>query len=207
MEHNSDGILMFLDFEKAFDLIEWSFLFKTLKQFNFGDNFIKYINILYTKPIFRIKNNGWISKTCSMSRGIRQGCPISALLYIFVAEILALKLKGDILIKGENINMSTEIKYIQQADGLTLAVENIQSLEKALINIKNFCDHAGSKINIMTKTQCILLGKLKDRYKEISGIKTTNDAVNCLGIYVGHNKTQCYKLTWIKIYEDMERFF
>ena len=51
------------------------------------------------------------------------------------------------------------------------------------------------------------MGKLKDRYKEISGIKTTNDAVNCLGIYVGHNKTQCYKLTWIKIYEDMERFF
>ena len=87
-----------------------------------------------------------------MSRGIRQGCPISALLYIFVAEILALKLKGDNLIKGVNINMSTEIKYIQHADDLTLAVENIQSLERALINIQNFCDHAGSKIN-MTKTQ------------------------------------------------------
>ena len=141
-----------------------------------------------------------------MSRGIRQGCPISALLYIFVAEILALKLKGDNLIKGVNINMSTEIKYIQHADDLTLAVENIQSLEKALINIQNFCDHAGSKIN-MTKTQCILLGNLKDRYEEISGIKTTNDAVSCLGIYVGHNKTQFYKLNWIKIYEDMERLF
>ena len=45
MEHNSDGILMFLDFEKVFDSIEWNFLFKTLKQFNFGDNFIKWINI------------------------------------------------------------------------------------------------------------------------------------------------------------------
>ena len=53
----------------------------------------------------------------------------------------------------------------------------------------------------MTKTQCILLGNLKDRYEEISGIKTTNDAMSCLGIYVGHNKTQCYKLKWIKIHE------
>ena len=83
-----------------------------------------------------------------MSGGTRQGCPISVLLYIFVAEILALKLKGDNLIKGVNINMSTEIKYIQDADDLTLAVENIQSVEKALINIQNFCDHVGSKINM-----------------------------------------------------------
>ena len=59
----------------------------------------------------------------------------------------------------------------------------------------------------MTKTQCILLGNLKDRYEELSGIKTTNDAVSCLGIYVGHTKTQCYKLNWIKIHEDMERLF
>ena len=41
------------------------------------------------------------------------------------------KLKGDNLIKGVNNNMSTEIKYIQHADDLTLAVENIQSLDKA----------------------------------------------------------------------------
>ena len=43
--------------------------------------------------------------------------------------------------------MSTEIKYIQHTDDLTLAAESIQLLEKALINIYNFCDHAGSKIN------------------------------------------------------------
>ena len=59
MEHNSDGVLMFLDCEKAFDSIEWNFLFKTLKQFNFGDNFITWIKKLYTKPIFRIEKQ-WL---------------------------------------------------------------------------------------------------------------------------------------------------
>ena len=90
-ENNQDGLLLFLDFEKAFDSIEWNFLFKTLEKFNFGDNFIRWMKILYTNPLFRLKNHGWISKTCHMTRGIRQGCPISALLYIFVAEILAQK--------------------------------------------------------------------------------------------------------------------
>ena len=47
------------------------------------------MNILYNNPMFPIKNNGWISETSHMSRGIRQGCPMSAILYLFVAEILA----------------------------------------------------------------------------------------------------------------------
>lgn len=88
MENDKDGLLLFLDFEKAFDSVEWNFLFQVLKQFNFGENFISWVKILYTKPIFRVKNNGWISKTCKMNRGIRQWCPISAFLYLFVAEIL-----------------------------------------------------------------------------------------------------------------------
>lgn len=75
---NKNGILLFLDFEKAFDSVEWNFLFETLKKFNIGDQFLKWIEILYKNPKFKMKNNGWLSKTCSMTRGIRQGCPISA---------------------------------------------------------------------------------------------------------------------------------
>ena len=54
-----------------------------------------------------------------MARGISEGFPVTALLYIFIAEILALKLEEDNLIIGVNINMSKEIKYIQHADYLT----------------------------------------------------------------------------------------
>ena len=90
--NNKAGILLFLDFEKAFDSVEWNFLFKVLIKFNVGDNFMKWMKILYKNPKFKIKNNGWLSKQCSMSRGIRQGCPISAMLYLFVAKMLALKI-------------------------------------------------------------------------------------------------------------------
>ena len=61
-----------LDFEKAFDTVEWPFLFKTLEEFNFGGQFISWIKLLYQNPCALIKNNGWISDKVARSRGIQQ---------------------------------------------------------------------------------------------------------------------------------------
>ena len=90
---NNSGILLMLDFEKAFDTVEWPFLFKVLEKFNFGNQFIKWIKILYKNPYTTIKNNGWLSDKFPLKRGIRQGCPVSALLFILLVEVLAIKLK------------------------------------------------------------------------------------------------------------------
>lgn len=96
-----------------------------------------------------------------MSRGIRQGCPISALLYLFIAEILAIKLKTNNDIKSIKIaNMSTEIKNLQHADDVTLALRDMLSLDKAIKTVKSFCDHAGSKVNL-TKHNVYFLENLK----------------------------------------------
>ena len=178
--NSTDGLLLLLDFEKAFDSVEWNFLFKTLEKFNFGPNFISWIKIIYNNPIFRIKNNGWISKTCHMNRRIRQGCPISAILYLFVAEILALKIRNNEDIPGIKINDITEIKTIQHADDLTLSLKNEDSLRNSLDDIQSFCNITGTKVNI-TKTQCILLGGLKNKHNNLFGIDVANQAIKCLG--------------------------
>lgn len=94
--------------------------------------------------------------------------------------------------------MSTEIKNLQHADDVTLALRDMLSLDKAIETVKSFCDHAGSKVNL-NKTQCILLGKLKDKHSNIDEINVTNDAVRCLGIFIGHDKEQCFDLNWKKI--------
>ena len=204
---NQDGLLLFLDFEKAFDSVEWNFLFQTLETFNFGTNFIKWIKILYTKPIFRLKNNGWISRTCQMHRGIRQGCPISAILYLFVAEILSDKIKSNKSIHGfTNKNLENEIKNIQHADDMTLAVRDTDSLTHAVKTINEFCELAGSKINF-TKTECMLFGNLKNKFESIGGIKVTKKAVKCLGIYIGQDRIECYNKNWMKIYHEIDLLF
>ena len=68
------GLLFFLDFRKAFDSIEWNFMFECLKKYNFGPDFIQWVKLLYTQPLTCIKNNGYISDIFELEKGIRQGC-------------------------------------------------------------------------------------------------------------------------------------
>ena len=142
-----------------------------------------------------------------MSRGIRQGCPISAILYLFVAEILAtcIKVRVNDQIEGfVSNNLPKEIKSVQHADDLTL--RNINAIGHAVETIDIFCKHAGSKINI-DKIECILLGNLKGMYNNINGINVNTTVIKCLGIYIGHYKEGCYNRNWMKIYHNMEKLF
>ncbi len=52
------GMLLLVDFEKAFDTIEWSFIEKVLNIYNFGENFIKWFRILYNNSTSSVLNNG-----------------------------------------------------------------------------------------------------------------------------------------------------
>ena len=129
IEHNkinsSSGILMFIDFEKAFDSLEQYFLFKTFKKFNFGNDFIKWIKTLYTNSSVCVKNNGYISDF------FKQGCPISAILFILVTEILSIQIKQDRNRHGIKINTTgtlREVKCTQYADDTTFYLKTKQVL-------------------------------------------------------------------------------
>ena len=57
-----NGIILSVIFEKAFNKIEWNFMYECLRKFNFGASF-KWIEVLYTDPILVEKNNGYFTKT------------------------------------------------------------------------------------------------------------------------------------------------
>jgi hypothetical protein len=136
--HNEDSILLFLDFEKAFDTVEWNFMIETLKAFNFGTNVIYWIATLYNKSLFRAKNNWYVSKTCTMTRGIRQGCPISAFLFIITAEMLATRIRSSETIHDFEIGIYKEIKIIQHADDSTSPLKDVQSVKRVIKTVKQF---------------------------------------------------------------------
>ena len=98
------GRLLFIDFEKAFDTLEWSFIEKTLKYYNFGDSLILWIKLFYTDIGSSIQNNGWSSDFFNLSRCVRQGCPLSPHLFILCAEILGAAVRRDSLICGIQIS-------------------------------------------------------------------------------------------------------
>ena len=57
-----EAYITHIDFEKAFDSVEWPFLFDTLKTLNFGENFISWIKNIYTDITACAVNNGNYSK-------------------------------------------------------------------------------------------------------------------------------------------------
>ena len=88
--NGGDVIMINLDQEKAFDKVDRSFLFKTMSQMNFGDSFIHWVTTLYQNANSNILNNGWSSDPV-LHRGVRQGCPLSLLLSVIIAEKLAIR--------------------------------------------------------------------------------------------------------------------
>lgn len=71
------GFILFLDFYKAFDSIEHNFLFQSLREVGFGNNFCKVIEALYDNTNSCVSLPGGTSPRFSIRRGVKQGCPIS----------------------------------------------------------------------------------------------------------------------------------
>ena len=99
------------DFEKAFDSLSWSFLFRVLRSFNFGESFINWVHVLYRKISSFVLNNGFSTKLFHVRRGVRQGDPLSAYLFIIALELLLIntrsdkEIKGIVALKTRNLNL------------------------------------------------------------------------------------------------------
>ena len=106
------GLLLFLDFEKAFDTLEWPFIQKTLLSFGFGPSIVQWFKTFYNNTESCIMNNGWASNFFSIHRGVRQGCPLSPYLFILSSEIMAKAIRRNTDIKGLVVK-DTEIKLSQ----------------------------------------------------------------------------------------------
>ena len=99
---------------------------------NFGKNCISWIKTLYTDIRSSCTNNGYLSTSFNRIRGIRQGCPVSALLFIIVAEVLATNLRNSTKVSVISIE-NTEFLISQPADDTTLFVNDAESLLNALL--------------------------------------------------------------------------
>ena len=158
------GLLLLIDFEKAFDSISHSFIIKCLHFFGFGLSFIKWINVILNDLSSCINHCGNISDRFKVERSCRQGDPISPYLFIICVEILALKIRKDKNVKGFKLG-DYEQKLDFYADDLTAYLDGSkESLINIIEDLNQFKLLSGLKINL-TKCKAIWIGK--NRFSDI----------------------------------------
>ncbi len=115
---SDNSLIFFLDFYKAFDTVEYNFIFQTVEHFGFGDFFCKAVKTMYSKGNSSIRLKSGTSSRFNLQRGIRQGSPASPYLFILCTQLLATHIKNSSL-KGITI-ADREIIISQLADDTTL---------------------------------------------------------------------------------------
>ena len=192
-QKNLPGAIICIDQMKAFDRVDWSFLFKTLKKFGFGPNFIQWVKLCYTDIYSAMHTNGFLSTFFKLERGTRQGCPLSALLYVLIAEVFSVNVRKEDKIHGITLPDGSITKIDQYADDTTIQISDIDSIESVFSLIRVYELASGCRVN-MEKTEGLWLGSFRGRQDTPLDLRWTNNSVKVLGFHLGNIDTS--ELNW-----------
>jgi hypothetical protein len=190
VESNQDLVLLLLDFEKAFDRIEWGFLFTALAKLGFSNTWVKWVRTLYHKASSAIKINGEAGPIFQLTRSVRQGCPLAPYLFIIATDVLGHMLEDPRHgIEGLTLPKGGSIKDQTFADDTALYLKGDQSnMDKVQNVLKIFCKASGAKIN-WNKSTAIWASRRERTWNwgREEGLKWVpeGEGVRYLGVQVG----------------------
>ena len=197
------GIVLSLDFNKAFDRVEHHFLFKVLGRMGFGARMLTWVKLLYGSAKSRVKVNGLLTDPFRLERSVRQGCPLSSILYSIVAEPLAAPLKQNKQIKGIELP-GGGVSVVQQfADDTTITVRDMDSIKKVIEIVDYYGRASGARLN-MTKSEVMFIGTTVPNQDQIP-FKIKEDHMKVLGVYVEIDSPKARDLLWSEMMSKMQR--
>lgn len=136
-----------LDLEKAFDTLEWEFLFSVLRKYGLGEEYLGLVKLLYTSPTARVRTGPYVSRQIPIERGTRQGCPLSPLLFALAIEPLAETLRSTQDEWGIPLGYGTHTVSLY-ADDLLICLRDVgQSCTVIEDALSRFAAVSGLKVN------------------------------------------------------------
>ena len=180
------GLLLFIDFEKAFDSIKWTSIEKTLNYYNFGSSLVAWFRIFYSDISSCVQDNGWASDFFALSRGVRQGCPSSPYLFLLCVEIVGSAVRNDNEIRGFKV-LDTESKISQYADDTTLILDGSESsFSRSLLLLDTFALISGLR---STTKRLKLFGLVRIKTRKLLSISSSKPIKHSTDYGFQHLKT------------------
>ncbi len=203
-ENNADGAIVALDQEKAYDKIAHDYLWKVLERFGIPPSFVRLVQSLYANAETSVMVNGILSRAYRIYRGVRQGDPLSCLLFDLAIEPLSAMIRTS-EIKGYNIPRCDEtLKAVLFADDTTVYLSRQDDFETLQTVLDTWCSAAKARFNI-GKTEIIPLGspafrdEMAETYRATGAwenyprgvhVAQEGEAVRILGAFFGNGVNQ-----------------
>ncbi len=198
--NDEDGAIVALDQEKAYDKIAHDYLWRVLETLGVPAIFIRLIRSLYANAETSIMINGILSKSYRVYRGVRQGDPLSCLLFDLAIEPLSAMIRNS-AIKGFSIPRCNEVlKAVLFADDTTVYLSRGDDFKILQTVLDTWCSAAKARFNI-GKTEIIPIGspafraEMAETYRITGGwenyprnvhVAQDGEAVRILGAFFGN---------------------
>jgi len=155
------GAILFLDQEKAFDVVDWGWLHRCLESkgadMHSAHGFGSLLRTLHHGACRRVLLNGEVSDSFAIQASVPQGCPLSALLYIISIEPLHEHIRRDGSIRGVVLPDGQELKTTGYADDTAAYVSTAASLRGVRRALDIYCRASAGSVN-HDKTVGVMLG-------------------------------------------------
>ena len=202
-KNNVTGAIINVDWEKAFDRVNWDFLIKIMTRMGFPKFVLNWIVNLYTNIQSVCLINGHFTDTFNIYKGVRQGCPLSMMFFVIFQNPLYVALEHATNIRPLELpgNKVNEIGY---ADDTNIFTKDDESFLEIFKMFGKFEKATNSKINLK-KTKVYGFGKWKDRTNwPINDIKVEIDHFYTLGIFFSCNYDNALNLMWNCIFNKIK---
>ena len=180
-----------MGFQCAFDTVSHTFLWSCLEKIGIPPVLRKAIQTIYLHSTSQVLINGFLTPCFPLRRGVRQGCPLSMLLFTIVIETLIRKLNATI----SGLSMFNERLVCRAyADDVFVLITNPAEIYPTLNVLSNFQNVSGTSVN-WTKSKYLALGSWSTPIPQL----LSSPFIKVLGIVFYNRIALCIQVNWSNV--------